>query len=523
MGFLTCLLIFPAMLLTALVSLPDGWANAQGRVLRRVVTLAAALQCLLASGFLLAYVAGWLPNIHYVLVGFPGDFPLAITVFYDGVTGLMLALVSFVGWVICGYSVRYLDGEAMQGRYFRWTAFTLGAVSLMVVSGNLLMFATAWVFTSWGLHKLLLHYEYRPAAQRAAWSKFTVSRIGDMALMGALGSVYAEFRTLDLAELFAAAEAATTVSPLLQMAGFLLVLGAATKSAQFPFHTWLPQTLETPTPVSALMHAGIVNAGGYVIIRTSPLVALTPWALTFLVIVGGFTACFAAVVMLTQTSIKKSLAYSTIAQMGFMLMQCGLGAYSAAMLHILAHSLYKAYAFLSSGSVLTEQAATTGATATNTSSATIKLLIVGGLLFAVQFITLSLLGIDPITKAGGILLGAILCLALTQWIGMVMHVGNPRLLGLALGVACGLTLVYTLCYAGVNKIIAPSLPITSAPGLQWLTALLVASGVLALFALQFSLATGRASRFVQQWHIHATNGFYLDSWLRRIVRPLVHR
>jgi NAD(P)H-quinone oxidoreductase subunit 5 len=341
--------------------------------------------------------------------------------------------------------------------------------------------------------------------------------------MGALGSIYVEFKTLDLAELFAAADAATTVSPLMHMAGFLLVLGAATKSAQFPFHTWLPQTLETPTPVSALMHAGIVNAGGYVIIRTSPLVALTPWALNFLVIVGGFTACFAAVVMLAQTSIKKSLAYSTIAQMGFMLMQCGLGAYSAAMLHILAHSLYKAYAFLSSGSVLAEQPAATSATLANPSLATIKLIIVGGLLLAVQFITLSLLGIDPITKAGGIFLGAVLCLALTQWIGMVMRVGNPSLGVLALGVACGLILVYSLCYAGVNKIVAPSLPIASAPGLQWLTAWLVATGVLALFALQFSLATGRASRFAQRWQIHAINGFYLDSWLRRMVRPLVHR
>jgi NAD(P)H-quinone oxidoreductase subunit 5 len=523
MGVLTYLLILPALLLAALVALPSSWANSQGRVWRRVVTLIAAVQCMVASGFLVAHGAGWIPNIHFVLMSFPGEFPLEITVYYDGVTSLMLALVSFVGWVICGYSVRYLDGEATQGRYYRWTAFTLGAVSLMVISGNLLMFATTWVFTSWGLHKLLLHYGHRPAAQRAAWAKFSVSRIGDAALIGALVSIYVEFNTLDLAELFAAADAATNVSPLLQVAGFLLVVGAATKSAQFPFHTWLPQTLETPTPVSALMHAGIVNAGGYLIIRTSPLVALTPWALTFLVVIGGFTACFAAVVMLTQTSIKKSLAYSTIAQMGFMLMQCGLGAYSAAMLHILAHSLYKAYAFLSSGSVVAEQAVTQGASVANRSMPAIKLIIVGGLLFAVQFIALSLLGVDPITKAGGVLLGAVLCLALTQWIGMVMRAGDPSLFARALGVAGGLIVVYSLCYAGVNKIVAPSLPISSAPELPWLTTLLVALGVLALFSLQLTLATGRASQFLQQWQIHAANGFYLDSWLRRVVRPLVHR
>jgi len=114
------------------------------------------------------------------------------------------------------------------------------------------------------------------------------------------------------------------------LAAFLLVITALTKSAQVPFHIWLPLTMETPTPVSALMHAGIVNAGGYLIIRTSPIVALQPWAMTLLVIVGGFTACFAAIIMTTQTSVKKKLAYSTISQMGFMLLQCGLGAFSAA-------------------------------------------------------------------------------------------------------------------------------------------------------------------------------------------------
>ena len=243
-----------------------------------------------------------------------------------------------------------------QGQYFAWTGFTIGAVSLMVISGNLLMFVVCWVMTSLGLHQLLLHYGHRPAAQRAAWTKFTISRIGDAALLAAIVVIYSEFKTLHFAELFAAVgsspDAATAAT---SVAGFLLIVGAITKSAQFPFHTWLPQTMETPTPVSALMHAGIVNAGGYLIIRTSPMVSLTPWALSLLAVIGGVTACFAAVVMLTQTSVKKSLAYSTIAQMGFMMLQCGLGAFSAAMLHIVAHSLYKAYAFLSSGNVIEEQ------------------------------------------------------------------------------------------------------------------------------------------------------------------------
>ena len=346
------LLVIPSLLLVAVVGLPNAWAKRWVGGLSHGVTMIAGVQFIIAACFAVAHAAGVVPVIRSMLASVSGELPVAFTIYYDGVTSLMFALVSFVGWVICRYSIRYLDGEATQGRYFRWAAFTIGAVSLMVISGNLLMFVAAWVMTSLGLHQLLMHYGHRPAARRAAWTKFTISRIGDAALLAALVIVYTEFKTLDFAELFAAVGSLAGVTAAMQVAGFLLVAGAVTKSAQFPFHTWLPQTMETPTPVSALMHAGIVNAGGYLIIRTSPLVSLTPWAMTTLAIIGGVTAGFAAVVMLTQTSVKKSLAYSTIAQMGFMMLQCGLGAFSAAMLHILAHSLYKAHAFLSSGSVM---------------------------------------------------------------------------------------------------------------------------------------------------------------------------
>ena len=156
-----------------------------------------------------AYLTGWVPPIHCILVEVAADLPIAATVYYDGVASLMLTLVSFVGWVICRYSIRYLDGEADQGRYFRWTAFTIGAVSLTVISGNLLMFVASWVMTSLGLHHLLLHYGHRPAAQRAAWTKFTISRFGDVSLIVAIAILYAEFKTLDFAELFTAARSVT--------------------------------------------------------------------------------------------------------------------------------------------------------------------------------------------------------------------------------------------------------------------------------------------------------------------------
>ncbi len=357
------LLVVPILCLLATACLPSAIANTKVRLVRGFVTLLVALQCLLAFCLATGYVAMGSEPLSTSVLG-TLDASNFAGIYYDGATALMLALVSFVGFVVSRFSIRYLDGEAMQGRYFRWLGFTIGAVSLMVIAGNLLLFFAAWVMTSFGLHQLLLHYRHREAAHRAAWTKFTISRLGDAFLIAALILTFKTFGTFELSTLFESAKAlagTTALTPSHVAIGWLLVLGAVTKSAQFPFHTWLPDTMETPTPVSALMHAGIVNAGGYLIIRMSPLVALAPAALITLALIGAFTACFAGVVMMTQPSVKRALAYSTIAQMGFMMLQCGLGAYSAAMLHILAHSLYKAHAFLSSGSVVSQSLATAGA------------------------------------------------------------------------------------------------------------------------------------------------------------------
>ena len=159
------LLILPALLLVATVLLPNRIANAKAVVLRRLVTMLAAAQLAVSTALATAKIVGFVPVIHWRFCDFASDAALALTVHYDNLACLMLMLVSFVGWVICAYSIRYLDGEATQGRYFRWTAFALGSVSLMVISGNLLMFMAAWVMTSTALHKLLLHYGHRPAAK----------------------------------------------------------------------------------------------------------------------------------------------------------------------------------------------------------------------------------------------------------------------------------------------------------------------------------------------------------------------
>jgi NAD(P)H-quinone oxidoreductase subunit 5 len=169
--------------------------------------------------------------------------------------------------------------------------------------------------------------------------------------------VYHQFHTWDFQSVFNASDlirnaAGGALSLGLKICCYLLVIAALLKSAQFPFHSWLPDTMETPTPVSALMHAGVINAGGFLIVRLSPLITLCPGALALLTLLGGFTALFASLTMLTHASVKRALAFSTVAQMGFMMLECGLGAFSLAILHLVAHSLYKAHAFLSSGSMI---------------------------------------------------------------------------------------------------------------------------------------------------------------------------
>ncbi|MCB1089282.1 MAG: hypothetical protein KDM63_19755, partial [Verrucomicrobiae bacterium] len=273
----------------------------------------------------------------------------------DILTVVMLLLVSFLGAVVTRYARNYLAGDPGQARFSKWLGLTISAVLTLIASGNLVLFTLAWMATSLSLHKLLTFYPERRAGLLAARKKFLISRLGDLCLIGGLVLAWQCFGTWEFSAMFAAAESAREsgeASSCLTSLAWLLVAAALLKSAQFPFHSWLPDTMETPTPVSALMHAGIINAGGFLVVRLSPLVVNAPAALNTLALTGAVTALFASVVMLTQTNVKRSLAYSTIAQMGFMMLQCGLGAFSLAILHLVAHSLYKAHAFLSSGSII---------------------------------------------------------------------------------------------------------------------------------------------------------------------------
>lgn len=261
---------------------------------------------------------------------------------------VVLMLVAFLGWVILRFSRPYLTGEPCQQRFLPALLFMLAAAGLVTISDHLGVLAAAWSATSLGLQRLLTLYPDRPGALLAAHKHFVANRLADIALVTAVVLIGRETGTLSLNALSRQVPAMDG-TPGLYLAATLLALAAAIRCAQLPLHGWLVQVMEAPTPVSALLHAGVVNLGGLVLIKVAWLVQLSGAAQWLLLVSGGLTVLVASLTMIAQTSIKVRLAWSTSAQMGFMLMECALGAWHLALLHLVGHSLYKAHAFLNAG------------------------------------------------------------------------------------------------------------------------------------------------------------------------------
>lgn len=457
------------------------------------------------------------------------SWPITVSfgIFVDAVSVTMMLLISFIGLIIARYSQSYLRGDESHGRFFHWMSFTIGATLLMVVSRNLVMFTAAWMMSSFGLHQLLTYYAKRTWAIWAARKKFLISRLGDLMLIMALVVTYRTFGTFEYSDLFKAADAIREGSPSIGTSvswiSLLLVLGAMTKSAQFPFHSWLPDTLESPTPVSALMQAGVINAGGFLMIRLSPLVTLSPSAMNLLTVIGTMTALMGSVIMLTQPSIKRSLAYSTIAQMGFMMLQCGLGAFSAALLHIVAHSSYKAHAYLSCGSVL-ERAAETDVPVAAPVSFVQSFL---ALLAAISISTGIVCGIllTNLTPASThIVLEVTLILAITQltWQGFVS--GRKAMLSRSVAQSVVVAVAYVASYRIFATFTTDHMPRPAVSGVSMdgLVVALVVTGFVGALLLQLLISQAPRRRWVRSLYVHAMNGFYIDIPARRLT-ALIYR
>ncbi|MBX9725372.1 MAG: hypothetical protein K2X81_28480, partial [Candidatus Obscuribacterales bacterium] len=281
--------------------------------------------------------------------------------YVDRLSGIMLVLITSVSAVIQVYSIRYMRGDAGYARFFSMLGYTTMVLLAMVTSGSLFMLVVWWQLVTWLLYLLLSHNYENGAAVRSAFKTFVILRLGDAALLCGVLLAYKCYGTLTFPTVFE--RAAADVQTLQLWAGgpaissvtaitLLLFAGAMAKSAQLPLHVWLPDTMDAPTPVSALMHAGIVNAGGFLINRLAPLYGLSPETLHIVFVVGLFTAVVGTTIMLTRSDVKTMLGFSTMGQMGFMIMECGLGAFALAIFHLIAHGIFKATLFLSAGSVI---------------------------------------------------------------------------------------------------------------------------------------------------------------------------
>ena len=504
-----CLL---AVLLVAIPGLPllagllvsRRSAQAAGRLTGLAAGLAAACAVLVA---LTQFATGPL-DFRFAPLG--PDALLVLGLRVDAVSGLMLVLVGFLGAVILRFSRHYLDGDPAQSRFFSWMSLTLAAVLTMILASHLLLLLLAWTATSLSLHRLLLHYPERAGAVFSARKKFIVSRMGDLCLLAAAVLLFQAYGTWDLEALFSAMRERPATS--LPLVGVLLAACAALKSAQFPFHGWLPDTMETPTPVSAFMHAGIINAGGYLVVRFAPVFVHAPGALHVLAIIGALTAAFGAVVMLAQPSVKRALAYSTIAQMGFMMLQCGLGAYGLALLHIVAHSLYKAHAFLTTGSTI---GAVPRAAVVLKAPALSLAVLVGGLIVAAVATGLHLL--RPVADSTADFFAGVLALALAYGLARTWSAGGgwgsfARSIGAAMAfAAAGLAL-----HVSANLLL-PGLPVVSPPA-----ALLSAVGLIFTALFLFQALLWRTGRYEigRRIYVHALNGFYVGTLGNRLLSRL---
>ena len=276
-------------------------------------------------------------------------------VIYNELSAILVPYVAILGLVIRKYATKYMWDEAGYKRFFVLLNFIFSAIYLLVMSNNLIVLALAWQLMSISLYLLVsFNVGSNSAVKNAKWTMI-IHKAADLVFILGVVLTYKTFGSFDLAvlsEKWLAMSASPVDNPMIFVIGLFFLIAAMMKSAIAPFHIWLPYTSEAPTPVSALMHAGVVNVGGILLNKLAYLLLLTPAVLNIAFVVGLFTAIFASLVMLVVSDIKRSLGYSTVGQMGYMIMEVGLGAFSLAVYHLMVHGIFKASLFLESGGLI---------------------------------------------------------------------------------------------------------------------------------------------------------------------------
>lgn len=338
-----------------------GVLAAFSRVLSRRLTggIACAtifISFLCFSTLLAAYLQGGMVPYDFILYkwlpvkGIDADFSLHL----DSLSLLMTLIITGIGFLIHVYSNGYMDHEEDYARYFAFLNFFIFSMLLLVLAANLLLLFVGWEGVGLASYLLIGYWYTKPAAAKAATKAFVINRIGDLGLLLGLLLTFYLFDTGDIATISQrAGEQFVIGAPVVTLLTMLYFIGATGKSAQLPLYSWLPDAMEGPTPVSALIHAAtMVTAGVYLVVRMHAVFMLAPMTLQVIGVVGAATSLFAALCAVSQTDLKRVLAYSTVSQLGLMFLACGAGAFYSAMFHLTTHAFIKALLFLSAGNVV---------------------------------------------------------------------------------------------------------------------------------------------------------------------------
>ena len=493
-----------------------------GRIDRsgRTRTLAAAVRTASAVSLALAIWACWElahhGEMHGSLLTWRG---MGVSVWLDSLSVSLFLLVSGIGAAVLKYSETYLDGDPRKGRFMADLSFTLAAVMTLVLSGNLLQLVVAWIATSLGLHRLLLFYRDRPAAVSAARKKFVVARLGDLCLATGAILLASTCHSGDLRLVLDHVHGLTRPGAQVEIAAIALVLAAALKSAQFPAHGWLPDIVDTPTPVSALLHAGIINGGGFLALRFADVLTAAPGSLMLLAGIGGLTAVYGSLVLMTQTSIKAALAWSTIAQMGLMLLECGIGAFALALVHLIAHSVYKAHGFLSSGNAVRTVAHRHPVAPRAGRASRAFGLVIALVAYIALRPCLEVVLAEPLISWT---LGLVVVLGL----GMLLAQGAPDLLpgwnlareGLLAMAAMG---AYIGLHAAAHALLMNTLPPAPIPSpVEWVVLFAVLIAFAVIVFMQIIPEPFQSRAWYRTAYVHLAQGLYVDAFLSRFWRRL---
>ncbi len=354
-------IVFLPILAALVAGLGNKWIGVRGA---QIVTTGAVMLAAVLSWIVFVNIAlGDKPDVVVPLMDWisSGDLTFRWALKVDTLTAVMLVVVNTVSALVHLYSIGYMSEDAHQSRFFAYLSLFTFAMLMLVTADNLVQMFFGWEGVGLASYLLIGFWYHKPSANAAAMKAFIVNRVGDFGFTLGIFGCFLAFGTVDLDAIFALAPGAQGRSleflgghfDMLTVICLLLFVGAMGKSAQLGLHTWLPDAMEGPTPVSALIHAAtMVTAGVFMVARLSPIFEYAPHALAVVTWVGALTAFFAGTIGMTQWDIKRVIAYSTCSQLGFMFFALGVGAYGAAIFHLFTHAFFKALLFLGAGSVI---------------------------------------------------------------------------------------------------------------------------------------------------------------------------